>query len=77
MWSYRITFPDISPKAAFDILNGLSLGLLRMPNAVFSETLGNVIPEDHSLQAQKSLLIYSTNDIIKLVRELFQTVKLY
>ena len=32
-----------------------------MLNAVFDETSGNVIPEDHGLQAQKSLLVYNSN----------------
>ena len=31
----------------------------RMPNAVFSKTSGNVIPEDHGLQARKASLIYN------------------
>ena len=32
---------------------------LRMPNTVFGETLGNDIPQDHGLQAQKYLLTHN------------------
>ena len=63
-WSMSCRFPDVSPKAEFDILKGpLSLisefncesGPLRMPNAAFGETSGNLQPMDHGLLARRMI----------------------